>query len=399
MHPQAYTEKNVQPDKIWTRDFVLICLANFFIFLGFQMTLPTLPLFVKDLGGSDQAIGVIVGVFTFSALVLRPYAGHALESKGRRFVYMFGLVLFVLSVGAFGFITSIVLLFFVRIIQGIGWGFSNTATGTIATDLIPPKRRGEGMGYFGLSGNLALAFGPSLGLALAGMISFMQLYLICAACGLTALLLSSKIRYKQVEAAPKKATTVKFDIFEKTAVRPSLLLFFITVTFGGIASFLPLYAEQKDVIGIEGYFLVYALFLMLSRTFAGQIYDKKGHEYVFLPGTAFIFTAMLLLSWLPNTWVMLVAAGLYGLGFGSVQPALQAWAVDKAPADRKGMANATFFSFFDLGVGLGAMLFGSLASAFGYHSIYLTAACSVMVSMLLYTYLLVRARLKAKERR
>src|SRR5699024_6850756 len=70
-----------------------------------------------------------------------------------------------------------------------------------------------------------------------------------------------------------------------------------------IASFLPLYAEQKDVIGIEGYFLVYALFLMLSRTFAGQIYDKKGHEYVFLPGTAFIFTAMLLLSWLPNTWL------------------------------------------------------------------------------------------------
>src|SRR5699024_6464784 len=141
MHPQAYTEKNVQPDKIWTLDFVLICLANFFIFLGFQMTLPTLPLFVKVLGGSVQAIGVIVGVFTFSALVLRPYAGHVLESKGRRFVYMFGLVLFVLSVGSFGFITSIVLLFFVRIIQGIGWGFSNTATGTIATDLIPPKRR------------------------------------------------------------------------------------------------------------------------------------------------------------------------------------------------------------------------------------------------------------------
>src|SRR5699024_9144237 len=99
-------------------------------------------------------------MFTLTELILHHYVEHVMESKSRRFVYMFGLVLFVLSVGAFGFITSIVLLFFVRIIQGIGWGFSNTATGTIATDLIPPKRRGEGMGYFGLSGNLALAFGP-----------------------------------------------------------------------------------------------------------------------------------------------------------------------------------------------------------------------------------------------
>src|SRR5699024_9587220 len=76
--------------KIWTRDITLIVFANFFIFLGFQMTLPTLPLFVKELGGSDQLIGVIVGVFTFSALIFRPYAGHSLETKGRRIVYMFG---------------------------------------------------------------------------------------------------------------------------------------------------------------------------------------------------------------------------------------------------------------------------------------------------------------------
>jgi len=378
------------PDKIWTRDFILICLANFFIFLGFQMTLPTLPLFVKELGGSDQLIGVIVGIFTFSALLFRPYAGHSLESKGRKFVYMLGLIIFVVSVGSYAFIISITLLIIMRIAQGIGWGFSTTATGTIATDLIPPKRRGEGMGYFGLSGNLALAFGPALGLTLVDVISFTQLFLICSASGFVAVLLSSKIRYKQVEKSPHKTVTVKFDIFEKTAVQPSVLLFFITVTFGGITSFLPLYAAQKGISGIETYFLVYAIFLMISRTFAGKIYDKRGHVYVFLPGTIMIFFAMLLLSWLPSTFGMLFAAGLYGLGFGSVQPALQAWAVDKAPDNRKGMANATFFSFFDLGVGIGAMGFGVLAGMFGYHAIYLTAAGSVTLSILLYIYLLVR---------
>ncbi|WP_077624614.1 MFS transporter [Sediminibacillus massiliensis] len=380
-----YTEK----EKIWTKDFILICMANFFIFLGFQMTLPTIPLFVQELGGTDELIGWITGIFTFSALALRPYAGHALESKGRQFVYMLGLSLFVLSVGSYAIITSILFLFIMRIVQGVGWGFSTTATGTIATDIIPQKRRGEGMGYFGLSGNLALAFGPALGLALTSYISFTLLFLICAILGLVALLLSTRISYKKVEQ-DDNSKPAKFDIFEKTAIQPAILLFFITTTFGGIASFLPLYTEQEGIAGIEVYFLVFAIFLMISRTFAGRLYDKKGHIVVFLPGTALILTAMLLLTWLPNSFILFLAAGLYGLGFGSVQPALQAWAVDKASSRRKGMANATFFSFFDLGVGIGAVSFGQIASAFGYSFIYLTAACSVLVSMIIYTGLLVR---------
>src|SRR5690625_2630224 len=392
MSANSSTHITEQADKIWTRDFILMCLGNFFIFLGFQMTLPTLPLFVKELGGSDQMIGIIVGVFTFSALLFRPYAGHALESKGRRFVYMFGLSIFVISVGSLAFVSSIMFLFMVRILKGIGWGFSTTATGTIATDLIPPKRRGEGMGYFGLSGNIALAVGPGLGLALVGKISFTSLFLICGALGLAAFLLSSTIRYKKVEKSPDKTTTVKFDIFEKTALEPSLLLFFITVTFGGIATFLPVYAIEKSVAGIESYFLVYALFLMISRTFAGQIYDNKGHAYVFPPGAILIIIAMFLLAWLPNTTVLLVAAALYGLGFGSIQPALQAWAVDKAANNRKGMANATFFSFFDVGIGIGAIIFGWIAQHFGYGYIYITSAVSVFASLMIYIALLVKAK-------
>ncbi|WP_284140232.1 MULTISPECIES: MFS transporter [unclassified Virgibacillus] len=386
---------SVKHEKIWTRDFIMICVANFFIFLGFQMTLPTLPIFVKELGGSDQIIGLIVGIFTFSALIFRPYAGHSLETKGRRFVYMLGLSIFVISVGSYAFITTIGFLFVMRMVQGVGWGLSTTATGTIATDLIPPKRRGEGMGYFGLSGNLALAFGPSLGLYLVGVISFKAFFLICAASGLVAFLLAANIRYKKVEQSEHKSVTVKFDIFEKTALQPAILLFFITVTFGGIASFLPLYAAEKQITGIESYFLVYALFLLLSRTFAGRIYDMKGHLYVFLPGALMIFIAMLLLAWLPNTFILLLGAAFYGLGFGSVQPALQAWAVDKAPSNRKGMANATFFSSFDLGVGLGAIVFGQLAFVFDYGIIYITSAVSVLISMLLYIYLLLQTKRKA----
>lgn len=388
--------ENKKLDKIFTRDFAFILLANFFIFLGFQMTLPTIPLFVHELDGSDRLVGIIVGIFTFSALLFRPYAGHALETKGRGFVYLSGLALFILSIGSFGFVTSIVILILFRIIQGIGWGFSTTASGTIATDLIPPSRRGEGMGYYGLSGNIALAIGPGLGLTLVNIVSFPTLFIICAMLGLFAFLISLNIRYKKIDKSPDKTRAARFDMIEKTAINPSILLFFITLTFGGIATFLPIYALEKDVAGIQLYFVVYALFLMISRVFAGRIYDLKGDLYVIPPGTVLIITAMLLLSWLPNTAVLIIAAALYGFGFGTVQPALQAWAVEKAPENRKGMANATFFSFFDLGIGVGAILFGQIAYLFNYGLIYIISACSVTITLLYYLFLVITKRRELK---
>ncbi len=384
-------EKQNTKERIWTRDFVLICLANFFIFLGFQMTLPTIPLFVEDLGGNDQLIGFMVGIFTFSALLLRPYAGQSLETKGRGFVYLIGLGIFVISVGSFGFLKSIALLFAMRVVQGVGWGFSTTASGTIASDLIPPSRRGEGMGYYGLSGNLALAIGPSLGLILEDSITFKYFFLICAGLGLTAFLLSSRINYVKGKKREKTAKT-KSDLYEKSALKPSLLMFFLTVTFGGIASFLPLYTAKEHVEGIQMYFLLYALALMVTRAFAGQLYDRKGHQAVFIPGTLLILAAMILLAWLPNSAILFTAAILYGLGFGMVQPALQAWSIEKAAPNRRGMATATFFSFFDLGVGIGAMVFGQIGHLFGYSSIYKAAAISVFISMLLYSFFLYKER-------
>lgn len=389
MERQLAEETNVVgKEKIWTKDFVLICLANFFVFLGFQMTLPTIPLFIESIGGSDRLIGLVVGIFTFSALLLRPFAGQALETKGRRYVYLVGLLIFVLSVGLFGIATGLFFIFALRIIQGVGWGFSTTASGTIATDIVPKKRRGEGLGYFGLSGNLALALGPSLGLALTGFISFTQLFFICGILGFIALILASKIQYKTVDKSSGPVVREKMDFYEKSALRPSFLLLFITVTFGGITTFLPLYATQKGIAGIEWYFLIYALFLMISRTFSGQLYDKKGHQAVFIPGAVSIMIAMVLLALMTKASVLYLAAAFYGFGFGAVQPALQAWAVEKSPPNRKGMANATFFSLFDLGIGIGAISFGMIGHLWGYASIYYASAGSVLISILLYLFLL-----------
>jgi len=376
-------------EKIWTRDFILIFTANFLSFLGFQMLIPTLPLYVRELGGNDMMVGWVVGSFTFSALLIRPYAGHAIDVRGRKPMLLAGIGLLVFSVSSLAWVGQLLVLFLLRMIQGIGWGMATTASGTVATDLIPPRRRGEGMGYYGLSVNLAMTIGPAFGLAVIGRYPFEWLFLLSAALSLSALLLVSRIHFQKmhpvaqgrVQTAAAGVRKWHWDVVEKSALLPSGLTLFITVSFSSISAFLPLYAAQKNVAGIQWYFILYAIALMIIRPLAGKLYDRKGHRAVFIPGTVLIIAAMFLLSDLNGTGMLLSAAVLYGIGFGAIQPAMQAWAVQSAPPERRGMANATFFASFDLGIGLGAIFFGFIAPVLGYSNIYLVAAASVAIAI------------------
>ncbi|MDF2558097.1 MAG: major facilitator superfamily 1 [Bacillales bacterium] len=379
------SSKPAEKHSFITRDFILICASNFFLFLGFQMTLPMLPYFIRDIGGSDQIVGIIVGFFTFSALFTRSFAGQAVETRGRKLVYVLGLSFFVISIGSYAFLSSLYLVFFVRLLQGIGWGCSGTASGTIASDLIPASRRGEGMGIYALGANVALAIGPALSLTLMQKLSFHWMFLICASSGLISVFLSLLIRYKKVDKSTQKANE-KHHFFEKAVWKPSLLMFLITITFGGIASFLPRHAEQQgiDISQVKYYFVVYALALMSTRLFMGKLYDRKGMKYVFPPGAIMIFLGMLLLAWLPNMTVLLIAAVLYGWGFGALQPAFNAWAISLVPENKRGAATATFFSSFDLGVGIGAILFGQISHLFGYPMIYILSASSIVIAFIIF---------------
>ena len=358
------------------------------------MLIPTLPLYVHELGGTDMIIGWVVGSFTFSALLIRPYAGHAVDERGRKPILLAGICLLVLSVGSMAWVGQLLLLLLLRIVQGIGWGMATTASGTVATDLIPPQRRGEGMGYYGLSVNLAMTVGPALGLAIVAQHHFVPLFAISAALSLLALLLASRIRFRPavtntpgpVQTAATGKRNFQWDIVEKTALLPSGLTLFVTVTFGSISTFLPLYTAQKGVVGIQWYFVLYAIALMVTRPVAGKLYDRKGHRAVFIPGTVLIMAAMLLLFVLHGSWMLWLAAILYGIGFGTIQPAMQAWAVQSAPPERRGMANATFFSSFDLGIGLGAIFFGLIAPIIGYANLYLVATIPVAISIIGYVY-------------
>lgn len=367
---------------LWTRDFILVCLANLTIFLGFQMLLPTLPLYVEHLGGDAAMAGLVIGVFTVSAVLIRPFAGLALDVYGRKAVYLAGLMIFLLSSLAYSWAPTVAVLLGIRFIHGFGWGGASTAGGTIASDMIPKQRLGEGMGYYGLAATLSMAVAPAAGLYVIGSFGFTTLFVISAAFGLTTFFLGSVIRYEKIAGAGQRGA-----LFERSAMRPSLVMFFVTSTYGAVVSFIALYGAQKGIANIGIFFTVYAVFLTAIRPAAGILMDRRGFNVVIIPGIVCIAAAMLVLSQAQALWMFLLAGVIYGLGFGTVQPGMQALAVHNVPPNRRGAANATFYSSFDLGIGIGATLWGFVSKLTDYSQMYLFAVIPALIALVIYVIL------------
>lgn len=378
----AIDKANDGEKKLWTKNFVLVILINFIIFFGFQMLMPTLPVYVEKLGGSESAAGLVIGILAISAVFIRPFAGRAIDIYGRKGIFLGGLGVFLISVLAYNWMPTVLLLMIIRLIHGLGWGASSTASGTIASDIIPHKRLAEGMGYFGLAGDIAMAVGPAFGLFLIGSRGFPALFFSSGIAILVAILFGLSVTYQRgrpVEQAVRPA------FFEKTAFRPSLVMFFVTMTFGAIVSFLALYATQLGINNVGLFFTLFAIALMLARPTLGRMADKRGYDIVIIPGMLAIFVAMLILSqaqaFVHQYVLLLAAAVIYGFGFGAVQPSLQAMSVRSVPFNRRGAANGTFFSSFDLGIGLGSALWGMVAEHFGYNVMYLAASVAALCAL------------------
>ncbi len=370
-------------EPVWTRDFILISITSLFITLGFQMLLPVLPVFSASIGGSDSWAGIVVGVFTVSSVVMRPISGRLLDMYGRRGVYIAGLIVFLICVMAYNWTSTILVLLILRFIHGFGWGASSTASSTIASDIIPKSRLAEGMGYFGLTSTLAMAIAPALGLSLLSSYGFNAVFYTSAGVVLISIFISLPIKYHKPDADAIRKSE-KGGIIEKTAILPATVIFFITMTYGAIVSFIALYANQRHVENIGLFFTVYAVALLISRPYFGKLTDKKGASFAVLPGITFVIAAMLLIYLADSLVLFLIAGSIYGVGFGAIQPALQAMSVSKVNHLKRGAANATFFLGFDLGIGVGSVIWGLIAEHLGYQFIYLLAVIPAVVGALVY---------------
>jgi MFS family permease len=372
--------------KIWTRPFILILAVSFLLFLSMYMLLPTLPIYAQTLGANETIAGTIVGLFTISAVLVRPFFGNLLDRRSRRSILITGIVILLVSVLAHTLAFFIAILLVLRVAHGVGWGASTTASATIASDLVPADKRAEGMGYYGVASTIAMAIGPALGLYLIGSGNFKILFFssaIIAALGLAgAFFLNYEKKLQIAKAARVQAT--RGVIIERTALPPSLVLLFVTVTYGGIMTFIPLYANTRGVENIGLFFTVYAVVLLVSRPLIGRLADRFGGYKFVAPGILLVAAALLLLGQARSLPLFLISGVVYGIGFATVQPVLNAAMISLAPIERRGAANATFSVAMDLGIGLGSIILGLVVQNAGYAFMYGSSAIFALAALIVY---------------
>jgi MFS family permease len=370
--------------RLWTKDFWLISLATFFHLFSFQMLTPTLPTYVQTLGASEGVIGLVTGLFAASALMVRPFIGRELDRRGRRSIYRLGLVLFALAVLTYRWAYSPGWVLTVRLAHGFAWGVATTAAGTIVTDLVPPERRGEGLGYYGMFMNLALAIAPAAGLYIIYHYHYPPLFYASTGLALVALYLATRLGQDRPSATSQRAPQGASALFEPGAVFAGILVLLLSFAQAGIGTFLQLHAQQRGVPNVGAFFTVQALALMCVRPLAGRTFDRRGPGVVVIPGLCVVIVALLMISRASSLAWFLFGGLLYGMGHGALLPSFQAMSVANLPPERRGAANATYFSALDLGVGAGSIALGLVAQGWGFSTMYVAAAATILLSLIIF---------------
>ena len=371
-----------QQVKLWNKDFILIIVINFLVFMNHLMILSTFPFYIEYLGGSEAVAGFAAALFSIIAVVFRPFIGWMLDNGKRKIILIIGLCGMALMPIGYLVFATLYLAFVCRMLHGASLAFSNTSTSTIATDIIPKPRFAEGMGMFGLATALATAVAPALGLALMDYMGFTMLFLFAAVSIVIALILFLMMKVPKVDVE-KKPLNLK-GLIDKDAVPASATALVFMLTYGALENFTAKFAAEQNLPSGGIFFAVMAVALLLTRLLAGKVTDRHGESFFAYSCNAAMLIAFLLMGLFPNVAIYLLAAVLAGFGFGGLEPALQSMAVAIAPPERRGSANSTFLCAYDIGIGVGGGIAGVLISSFGYSQMFVIMTVFNILSVVIY---------------
>ncbi len=373
------------PSTLWTRPFLLFISLNFFIFMGFDLLLPTLSLYLEGNRLSEAEIGRVYGTFTIAAVALRALSPRLATSRLHApALICFGLLACAAASAGYYWGTNTELAMACRFLHGAGFGLSSTLIMALASQVIPPPRMGEGMGYLGLGTTLALALGPLFGIWLMEELGFFILFLTVAACYVAGAGVLTALP-PLVLTPPADGGKPKVVIFSKMVLVPSLLMFVLGIILCSTVIFMALFCKEKGLPYAGHFFVLASAGIFLSRLKAGRIHDRFGHRYVIIPSGLLLLVTMLLLYQADSGGMIFVASLLYGLAVGAVFPSIQALALLAAPVERRTEAAASFLNCYDLGFGVGSMLMGLAAGLAGTYSfVYLTAAVTAVIFLVFY---------------
>jgi MFS family permease len=361
--------------KLWTKNFISISVSNLFLFLSFYLLLTTLPIYaLQDLHTKESSVGLIVSVFLFAAIIIRPIAGQQMERFGKRLMLLVALSIFLVSSILYFLTDSLTSILLLRFFHGLGFGIATTAAGTIVAETLPDSRLGEGMGYFAMSMNLAMAFGPFLGLTALNVFGIHSVFMMALGFSIISLIAGLLIKLPATKVSKSKELKFNFNfnaLIERSAVKVSLFAALFGIIYSSIISFVSVYAKSIGLTSVGSYFfIVYAIVLLISRPFTGKWFDLYGAKYIVYASIILFGSGMLLLSLSSSPVIFLISAAFIGVGYGTLFSSLQTIVIQDAPSEKRGLATATYFSIYDLGMSIGSFVVGIILSKVGFHALY-----------------------------
>lgn len=388
----------VTDDRLFTQSYILICLANFLTAFSFFLLVPTLPFYIVENYNVDPSVvGLLLSCYVVAVLCIRPLAGFIADYFQRKRVYVFSYLFFAVAfVGYFFIGYSIIAFVVIRVLHGFAFGALNTTGNTLVIDIMPSSRRGEGLGYFGVTNNLAMAFGPMTGLFLIsdGNYSLLFLFALSVAVIGAVIAVNIKVRQRQPIANVGRMFTIdRFFLLE--GIPASIAFFMLAIPYGMTSSYMAIYAEEVGVVHGAGFFFtVQAAGLIVSRLLSGKLVDKglitetitRG-ILIALLGAAGEGALSFVAGYNMNMGYVLYffSAFLLGYGFGTIFPAFNTLFINMAPHSRRATANATYLTGWDVGIGAGMLLGGAL-SVNGYADSFIFGAILVFAAMLYFKF-------------
>lgn len=381
---------SLSPERLWNRSFILCLFNNFFLFVYYFALLTILPIYImKDLGGSVKEAGLALTLFLTSSIAVRPFSGMIIEKLGKKISMRGAGVIFALFAFGYLLIDSLWSLLLVRFLHGIWFSILTTVAVPVANEFIPEQRKGEGMGYFVMSTNLGVVFGPLLALTVIQFTSFKSLF------GILAIIISLGLIFcwmlkitelpKSRRIGTEKTKLSLQDILEVKVLAVSCVALLTAFAYSGIMSFITAFSESKQLLAYTSvFFIVFAASMLLVRPWVGKIYDRKGPSAVIYPSFIFFAIGLVMVSLISNQWTLWLSAVFVGIGYGSLFPCLQTLAIQSVDKQRMGHAISTFFTLFDLGLAVGSVVMGLLIAYWGFEAMYVSSAALVIVTILVY---------------
>ncbi len=378
-------------ERLITRDYCFILAANFLLFFGFWLLMPVLPFYLAEVFKADKAmIGIVLSCYTVAALCIRPFSGYLIDTFARKPLYLLAYFVFTAMFGGYLLAGTLTVFILFRIIHGVSFGMVTVGGNTIVIDIMPSSRRGEGLGYYGLSNNVAMAAGPMAGLFMHdGGMPYITIF--CCSLGSCLLGFVSASLVRTPYKPPVKRAPMSLDRFILLKGLPAgLSLLLLSIPYGMTTNYVAMHARQIGINASNGLFFTFmALGIAVSRLFSGRQVDKGHVTGVIMAGICVALVCPFMLSslaWLVKwnadlcTYAFFATALLIGLGYGTMFPAYNTLFVNLAPNSQRGTANSTYLTSWDVGIGIGMLVGGYIAELTSFSFSYLFGAVVSVIS-------------------